>query len=68
MELTAAYGMFANGGIYNEPVVITKIVDWKGKVLLERFQEARQARSGLSHDQYDAECHPARDRTGTPSA
>jgi penicillin-binding protein 1A len=45
MELTAAYGMFANGGIYNEPVVITKIVDWKGKVLLERFQEARQATS-----------------------
>jgi penicillin-binding protein 1A len=45
MELTAAYGTFANGGIYNEPVVITKIVDWKGKVLLERFQEARQATS-----------------------
>ena len=45
MELTAAYGMFANGGIYNEPVVITKIVDWKGKVLLERFQDARQATS-----------------------
>ena len=33
------------GGIYNEPVVITKIVDWKGKVLLERFQDARQATS-----------------------
>jgi penicillin-binding protein 1A len=45
MELTAAYGMFANGGIYNEPVVITKIVDWKGKVLRERFQDARQATS-----------------------
>ena len=45
MELTAAYGTFANGGIYNEPVVITKIVDWKGKVLRERFQDARQATS-----------------------
>jgi len=45
MDLTAAYGTFANGGIYNEPVVITKIVDWKGKVLLERFQDARQATS-----------------------
>ena len=45
MELTAAYGTFANGGIYNEPVVITKIVDRKGKVLLERFQDARQATS-----------------------
>jgi penicillin-binding protein 1A len=45
LELTAAYGTFANGGVYNEPVVITKIVDWKGKVLLERFQDARQATS-----------------------
>jgi penicillin-binding protein 1A len=45
LELTAAYGTFANGGIYNEPVVITKIVDWKGKVLLERYQDARQATS-----------------------
>jgi penicillin-binding protein 1A len=43
LELTASYGTFANGGIYNEPVVISKIVDWKGKVLLERFQDARQA-------------------------
>jgi penicillin-binding protein 1A len=45
MDLTAAYGTFANGGIYNEPVVITKIANWKGKVLLERFQDARQATS-----------------------
>jgi penicillin-binding protein 1A len=45
LELTAAYGTFANGGIYNEPVVITKIIDWKGKVLLERYQDARQATS-----------------------
>lgn len=45
MELTASYGTFANGGIYNEPIVITKIVDRKGKVLLGRFQESRQATS-----------------------
>jgi penicillin-binding protein 1A len=45
MELTAAYGTFANGGIYNEPIVITKIVDRKGKVLRERYQDARQATS-----------------------
>lgn len=45
LEMTAAYGTFANGGIYNEPIVITKIVNSKGKILLERFQEARQATS-----------------------
>ena len=45
LELTAAYGTFANGGIYNEPIVITKIVDRHGKVLRERYQDARQATS-----------------------
>ncbi|MGE3537625.1 MAG: penicillin-binding protein 1A [Candidatus Tectimicrobiota bacterium] len=45
LEMTAAFGTFANSGIYNEPLVITKIVNSKGKVLLERFQEARQATS-----------------------
>ncbi|MBM3225929.1 MAG: penicillin-binding protein, partial [Candidatus Tectomicrobia bacterium] len=45
LELTASYGTFANSGIYNEPVVITKIADRKGHTLLERFQEARQATS-----------------------
>ena len=45
MELTAAYGTFANGGIYNEPLVMTKIVDRKGTVLRERYQDARQATS-----------------------
>lgn len=45
MELTAVYGTFANGGLYNEPMVITKIVDRKGKVLRERYQDARQATS-----------------------
>lgn len=45
MEVTASYGTFANSGIYNEPIVITKITDRKGKVLLARFQESRQATS-----------------------
>lgn len=45
LEMTAAYGTFANSGIYNEPIVITKIVDSRGKILLERFQDARQATS-----------------------
>ena len=45
LEMTASYGTFANGGIYNEPIVITKIVNSKNKILLERFQDARQATS-----------------------
>ncbi len=36
MELTAAYSAFVNDGIYIEPHTYTKVVDSKGKVLLEK--------------------------------
>jgi penicillin-binding protein 1A len=42
-ELTTAYGVFANGGMYMPPVLITKIVNAQGEVLEERFPEARRA-------------------------
>ena len=35
LELTAAYGAIANGGIYVEPVFYTKVTDQQGNVLLE---------------------------------
>lgn len=35
LELTSAYGAFANGGIKHEPVAILKVEDSKGKVLEE---------------------------------
>jgi penicillin-binding protein 1A len=41
-ELTAAYGVFANGGMYVPPVFITKVVDAQGIVLEEHFPEARR--------------------------
>ncbi len=34
-NLTAAYGAFANKGIYTKPYTYTKVVDSKGKVLIE---------------------------------
>jgi penicillin-binding protein 1A len=40
LELTSVYGVFANGGIYTQPVFVTKIVDRRGKILEERHQEA----------------------------
>lgn len=36
MELTAAYGVFLNQGIYIEPIMITRIEDRYGNVLFER--------------------------------
>jgi penicillin-binding protein 1A len=42
-ELTTAYGVFANAGLYVPPVFITRIVDARGEVLEERFPEARRA-------------------------
>lgn len=35
LELTAAYGTIANGGIYNEPVFYTKILDHDGNMLID---------------------------------
>jgi penicillin-binding protein 1A len=42
VELTAAYGVFANSGMYVPPVFITKIVNTQGKVIEERFPEAQR--------------------------
>jgi penicillin-binding protein 1A len=35
LEMTAAYGTFANQGIYNKPYAITKITDKDGNILYE---------------------------------
>jgi penicillin-binding protein 1A len=43
VELTTAYGVFANGGMYVPPVFITKIANAQGEVLEEHFSEARRA-------------------------
>ncbi len=35
MQMATGYGVFANGGYYVPPVLITRVTDHKGKVLLE---------------------------------
>lgn len=35
LELTAAYATIAGGGVYHKPIYYTKILDYKGNVLLE---------------------------------
>jgi len=35
LELTAAYGAIANGGVYVEPISYTKVLDKHGNILLE---------------------------------
>ena len=43
-EITAAYAAMANQGVYNEPVLYTKVLDRDGNVLLENAgQNSRQA-------------------------
>lgn len=42
LELTAAYAAIANDGVYQEPVLYTKILDHDGKVLLEKKQETHR--------------------------
>lgn len=38
LELTAAYATIANGGVYMEPILYTKIIDHDGNVLLDKAQ------------------------------
>ena len=40
-ELTAAYAAIANGGVYNEPTLYTKVLDHDGNVLIENTPETR---------------------------
>ena len=42
LELTGAYGAFANNGIYNEPTFITKIEDADGRVIYSNVPEQRR--------------------------
>ncbi len=40
LDLTSAYGVFATGGVRNDPVAILKVTDSTGKVLYEYHQPA----------------------------
>ena len=41
LELTAAYAAIANGGVYTEPILYTKILDKDGNVLIDNVPEKR---------------------------
>ena len=38
-ELTAAYAAIANGGVYNEPILYTKVLDHNGNILIDNTKE-----------------------------
>ncbi len=40
LEMTSAYGMFANGGVRQDPISILKVTDTNGKVLYEHHDSA----------------------------
>ncbi|MBE5895185.1 MAG: PBP1A family penicillin-binding protein [Lachnospiraceae bacterium] len=44
LELNAAYATIANGGVYLEPILYTKIVDHDGNVLIDMTQEQESRR------------------------
>ena len=45
LEMAAAYATFANGGLYYEPIIYTKIKDFNGNVLLENKSQPKVAMS-----------------------
>ena len=42
VELTAGYAAIANGGVYNEPIYYTKVLDQSGKVILSNEPSSKQ--------------------------
>lgn len=45
LEMTAAYAVFSNNGVYSEPIMYTKVVDSKGTVVLEKTSDQSRALS-----------------------
>lgn len=44
-EMTAAYATFVNSGVYTRPVTYTKVIDSRGRVILENKPETHKAMS-----------------------
>lgn len=44
-EMTAAYAAFVNSGVYTKPVTYTKVIDSRGRVILENKPETHKAMS-----------------------
>ncbi|MCD8156160.1 MAG: PBP1A family penicillin-binding protein, partial [Clostridiales bacterium] len=42
LEMAAAYAAIANGGVYNEPILYTQIVDHEENVLIDRTSESHR--------------------------
>ncbi len=42
IELAAAYGAIANGGVYNKPILYSKVLDHNNEILLENVPEPKQ--------------------------
>lgn len=42
LEMTASYAAIANGGVYIEPILYTKVLDHNGNVLLDNEPETRR--------------------------
>ncbi len=45
MDMTAAYAVFANEGVYNEPIFVTRIEDKNGKIIYQATQDQRRVLS-----------------------
>lgn len=45
LDMSAAYGVFGNGGVYVEPILYTKVLDSEGNVILENKPEKHQVLS-----------------------
>lgn len=49
LEMTGAYGTFANDGVYNKPVMVTRIEDAYGRLIFQEVPLERRALSAESN-------------------
>ncbi len=71
LEVTAAYGTIANGGVYKKPTLYTKVLDHNGNVLLdydEDFEDREVLSSGASFVLIDMMKDVITKGTGTAAA
>jgi len=57
LEMTGAYTMFANNGLYHPPVCITRVQDKNGRIALWQQPPARRAISAKTAAEVDAILH-----------
>ena len=68
LELTAAYGTFANQGVHMEPLMVRYVTDAQGRLVEENIPQGREAIEPAIADRRSPRCSAASSSAARPSA